>query len=182
MSAIIYIYNLTSSSPKECLLLGPGCGENLEVGVAFVETRISFVSLCILASKADLASSSCSSLDCNLTLPSSSFSYDEQTIVRRIHQQKRKCYMVQNYLILHNASDTRAAQDKMSYIESRTNSATIKQFFTFCFQRIILSSSASFNGVPVIIPIFSCSSSSFNLRISFWYFFIKDFSSIICRS
>jgi hypothetical protein len=87
---VIIIYNLTSSSPKECLLLGPGCGENLEVWVALVETRISFVRRCILASKADLASSSCSSLDCSLTLPSSSFSYDEQTIVSKIYQNKKK--------------------------------------------------------------------------------------------
>ena len=32
-----------------------------------------------------------------------------------------------------------------------------------------------FESVPVIIPIFSCSSSSFNLRTTVWYFFFKEF-------
>ena len=52
---------------------------------------------------------------------------------------------------------------------------------TFCFQRMTLSSVASFEGVPESILLFSWSSSSFNWQISFWYFFIKDFSSIICK-
>lgn len=65
----------TSSSPKECLLLGPGRWGTLGDWEAFEETKINFVNRCILLNKADLASSSSSNLDCSLTWPSSSFTH-----------------------------------------------------------------------------------------------------------
>lgn len=61
-----HIHN-TSSSPNECLLLVPGRLGNLEDCEVFVETKINFVSRCILPNKAAFASSSCSNLDCSLT-------------------------------------------------------------------------------------------------------------------
>lgn len=51
---------------------------------------------------------------------------------------------------------------------------------TFCFKRKISSSSLSFICGTVTMPLFNCSNSSFKQRISFWYFLISDFSSIIC--
>lgn len=65
----------TSSSPKECLLLGPGRWGSLDGCEVFVETKINFVSRWILPNRAAFASSSCSNLDCSLTWPSSSFTH-----------------------------------------------------------------------------------------------------------
>lgn len=50
---------------------------------------------------------------------------------------------------------------------------------TFCF-RSTISSSPLFVRRGTTIPLFNWSNSSFKLRISFWYFLISDFSSIIC--
>lgn len=72
----------TSSSPKECLLLGPGRWANLGDWFAFVDTKINLVKRCILPSKAALASSSCSNLDCSLTWPSSSFSCQNISVIK----------------------------------------------------------------------------------------------------
>lgn len=77
----LWLNQCTSSSPKECLLLGPGRWGILDDGEAFVDTRINFVSRCILPIKAALASSSCSNLDCNLTWPSSSFTNQATTSI-----------------------------------------------------------------------------------------------------
>lgn len=50
---------------------------------------------------------------------------------------------------------------------------------TFCFRSTKSSPAMSFRGGTVTIPLFSCSNSSFKLRISLWYFLMSDFSSII---
>ena len=52
---------------------------------------------------------------------------------------------------------------------------------TFCFRSTISSSPTSFSWGRVTMPLFNWSNSSFKQRISFWYFLMSDFSSIICE-
>jgi len=143
---------LTSSSPTEWLGWWPGTSVNPGI-VFFVETSMSLVSLWILLIRAALASSSSSSLDCIFTWPSSNYS-----------MENKEWFVSENKTI------------KWKQHNNIQKKKTRKNFKTFCL-KLRISSWLT----PASIPCLNWSSSCLRLEISFWYFLIKDFSSIIWK-
>lgn len=144
------MFNFTSSCPNECLLRGTTRWETRDVCGVLADTRINFVSRWIRLMRAALASSSSSSFYNHIERKSSIFKTEAHTV-----------------------KDIRSNGKRVSI-----GINDIKH--TFCFRRTILSSLMSLSWETGLIPCLSCSSSSLSWRISFWYFLINDFSSIIC--